>query len=210
MLQNLMGYPDAMIGLLLAARGAGMIIGFFLAGRMGRLDPRAGMIAGLALIGWSGWNMALFNLDVDPWAVAWNGILQGIGTGLMWVPLSMVAFATLPTRMLPEASSLFHLLRNFGSSFFISVSVFAVVRTAKVRYAELAEHVTPYAEGVRLPEVAGMWSFDTVPGLARFGAEVNRQAMMVGYANSFALYAALAFVTLPLLLFVRIKRTRIG
>ena len=210
MLQNLMGYPDSMIGVLLAARGAGMIIGFFIAGRMGRFDPRTGMIIGLALIGWSGWNMALFNLDVDPWSVAWNGILQGIGTGLMWVPLSVVAFATLPARMLPEASSLFHLLRNFGSSFFISVSVFAVVRTAKVRYAELAEHVTPYAEGARLPEVAGMWSFDTVPGLARFGAEVNRQAMMVGYANSFALYAALSFVTLPLLLFVRIRRTRVG
>ena len=210
MLQNLMGYPDSMIGVLLAARGAGMIIGFFVAGRMGRLDPRAGMIVGLAMIGMSGWNMALFNLDVDPWAVAWNGILQGIGTGLMWVPLSMVAFATLPTRMLPEASSLFHLLRNFGSSFFISVSVLAVVRTAKVRYAELAEHVTPYAEGVRLPEVGGTWSFDTVPGLARFGAEIDRQAMMVGYANSFALYAALSFVTLPLLLFVRIKRRGSG
>ena len=210
MLQNLMGYPDAMIGVLLAARGAGMIIGFFLAGRMGRLDPRIGMIIGLAMIGVSGWNMALFNLDIDPWSVAWNGILQGIGTGLMWVPLSMVAFATLPTRMLPEASSLFHLLRNFGSSFFISISVFAVVRTSKVRYAEFSEHVTPYAEGVRLPEVAGMWSFDTVPGLLRFGAEVNRQAMMVGYSNSFALYAALAFVTLPLLLLVRIRRTGIG
>lgn len=135
---------------------------------------------------------------------------QGVGTGLMWVPLSMVAFATLPTRMLPEASSLFHLLRNFGSSFFISISVFAVVRTSRVRYAELAEHVTPYAEGVRLPGVGGMWSFDTVPGLARFGAEIGRQAMMVGYSNSFALYAALSFVTLPLLLFVRIKRMRVG
>ena len=210
MLQNLMGYPDSMIGVLLAARGAGMIIGFFIAGRMGRFDPRTGMIIGLAMIGLSGWNMALFNLDVGPRAIAWNGILQGIGTGLMWVPLTVVAFATLPPRMLPEASSLFHLLRNFGSSFFISVSVFAVVRTAKIRYAELSEHVTPYSEGVRLPVLSGVWSFDTVPGLARFGAEVDRQAMMVGYSNSFALYAALSFVTLPLLLFVRIKRTRLG
>ena len=209
MLQNLMGYPDSMIGLLLAARGAGMIIGFFLAARTGRLDPRIGMIVGLVMIGVSGWNMALFNLDVDPWAVAWNGILQGIGSGLMWVPLSMVAFATLPAQMLPEASSLFHLLRNFGSSFFISVSVLAVVRTSKVRYAELTEYVTPYTERARLPEVGGLWSFDTVPGLAALGAEVNRQALMVGYANSFALYAALAFVAVPLMLFVRIKRGRL-
>ena len=209
MLQNLMGYPDSMIGLLLAARGAGMIIGFFIAARTGRLDPRIGMIAGLAMIGASGWDMALFNLDVGPWAVAWNGVLQGVGTGLMWVPLSMVAFATLPARMLPEASSLFHLLRNFGSSFFISISVLVVVRTSKIRYSELTEYITPYAERAQLPGVAGLWSFDTVPGLTALGAEVNRQAMMVGYSNSFALYTALAFVTLPLLLLVRIKRGRV-
>ena len=210
MLQNLMGYPDSMIGVLLAARGAGMIIGFFIASRSGRLDPRVGMMVGLAMIGGSGLDMAWFNLEVGAWAVAWNGVLQGIGTGLMWVPLSVVAFATLPARMLPEASSLFHLLRNFGSSFFISVSVLAVVRTSKVRYAELTEYITPYAERMRVPEVGGRWSFDTVPGLAQLGAEVDRQAAMVGYANSFALYAALSFVTLPLMLFVRIKRRGIG
>ena len=62
-----------------------------------------------------------------------------------------------------------------------------MVRTSKVRYAELTEYVTPYAERIRLPEVGGLWSFDTVPGLAAFGAEVNRRALMVGYANSFAL-----------------------
>ena len=186
-----------------------MIIGFFIAARTGRIGPRIGMIAGLVMIGVSGWNMAPFNLDVGPWPVAWNGIPQGIGSGLVRVPLSMVAFATLPAQMLPEASSLFHLLRNFGSSFFIPVSVLAVVRTSKVRYAELTEYVTPYAERIRLPEVGGLWSFDTVPGLAAFGAEVNRRALMVGYANSFALYAALAIVTVPLLPFVRIRRRRL-
>ena len=207
MLQNLMGYPDYMIGWLLAARGGGMWIGFLLAGRVGTLDPRIGMIIGLALVGYSGWNMALFNLDVGPWPVAWNSILQGIGTGLMWVPLSMVAFATLPTPMLPEASSFFHLMRNFGSSLFISISVLAVVRTTKVRQSELVEHVTPFTESLRLPEVSGLWSFDTVPGLAAFGAEVTRQAAMVGYANAFALYAGLAIVSMPLMLLVRIKRS---
>lgn len=208
MLQNLMGYPDGTIGILLAARGAGMIVGFFLAARMGGLDPRVGMLAGIAAIGLSGWNMALFNLDTGPWSVAWNGVLQGIGSGLMWVPLSVVAFATLSTPMLPEASALFHLLRNFGSSLFISVSVLAVVRTAKVRYSELTEYVTPYGEAARLPEVAGLWSFDTVPGLAALGAEIDRQALMSGYNNSFVLYAAAAFATMPLMLFVRIKGAR--
>lgn len=205
MLQNLMGYPDSMIGILLGARGAGMAVGFFMVGLMGRLDPRIGMIVGIVAIGVSGWNMALFNLDVDPLSVAVNGVIQGIGSGLMWVPLSIVAFATLPLRLLPDASSIFHLLRNFGSSIFISVSVMTLARTGRISYSELTENITPYPELATLPQVAGLWSFDTVPQLVAFGSEINRQAMMIGYTNAFVLYAMVAFSAIPLMLLVKIK-----
>ncbi len=176
MLQNLMGYPDSMIGILLAARGAGMVIGFFAVALIAKVDPRVGMIIGISAIGLSGWNMALFNLDVAPLTVALNGVLQGFGSAIMWVPLSIVAFATLPVRMLPDASSIFHLLRNFGSSIFISVSVLTVSRTGKISYSELSENISAFGESLRLPQVMGMWSFDTVHGLAALGSEVNRQA----------------------------------
>jgi DHA2 family multidrug resistance protein len=205
MLQNLMGYPDSMIGILLAARGAGMVVGFFVVALVGKLDPRIGMILGVTAIGISGWNMALFNLDVGPLNVALNGVLQGVGSAVMWVPLSIVAFATLEVRLLPDASSIFHLLRNFGSSIFISVSVLTVSRTGRISYSELAENITAFGEAPRLPQVMGMWSFDTVKGLAALGSEVNRQALMVGYTNSFALYALVAFAAIPLMLMVRIK-----
>lgn len=205
MLQNLMGYPDSMIGMLLGARGLGMGLGFLIVGYMGRVDPRVGMILGISAIGLSGWNMALFSLEVEPWTVALNGVLQGVGSGLMWVPLSIVAFATLPIGLLPDASSLFHLLRTFGSSIFISVSVLAVIRTGKISYSELSENITPYSEVATLPGVSGSWSFDTVPGLAVLGSEINRQATMIGYTNSFALYAVVAFSAVPLMLLVRIK-----
>ncbi len=206
MLQNLMGYPDSMIGMLLASRGAGMVLGFFTVAQFGKLDPRIGMIIGISAIGLSGWNMALFTLDVDPMTVAWNGILQGIGSAILWVPLSIVAFATLPVRLLPDASSIFHLLRNFGSSIFISVSVLTVSRTGKISYSEMSEHITEFAELLRFRQVMGQWSFDTVQGLAALGSEVNRQALMVGYTNSFALYALVSFAAIPLMLLVKIKQ----
>lgn len=206
MLQNLMGYPDSMIGILLASRGAGMVLGFFAVSRIGRWDPRIGMILGIGMIGLSGWNMAQFNLEVDALTVGLNGVLQGIGSAIMWVPLSIVAFATLPVRLLPDASSIFHLLRNFGSSIFISISVLAITRTGRISYAELAGNVTEFAERIRLPEVMGMWRFDTLPGLAALGSEVNRQALMVGYTNAFLLYALVSFSVIPLMLMVRIKQ----
>ena len=205
MLQNLMGYPDSMIGILLASRGAGMVLGFFAVAYIAKFDPRIGMIIGVAAIGISGWNMALFNLEVDPFTVALNGILQGIGSAIMWVPLSVVAFATLPIHLLPDASSIFHLLRNFGSSIFISVSVLAISRTGRISYSELAENITLFSDNAQFPKIMGLWSFDTVQGLAVLGSEVTRQGMMVGYSNSFALYGAVAFAAIPLMLLVKIK-----
>lgn len=206
MLQNLMGYPDSMIGILLAARGAGMVLGFFVVAQIAKFDPRIGMILGVAAIGLSGWNMALFSLEVDPWTVALSGILQGIGSAVMWVPLSIVAFATLPVRLFPDASSIFHLLRNFGSSIFISVSVLTVSRTGKISYSELSENISAFTDIARYPEVMGLWTFESIEGLAALGSEVNRQALMVGYANSFALYALAAFSAIPLMLMVKIKQ----
>lgn len=205
MLQNLMGYPDSMIGILLAARGCGMIFGFFAVARMGKLDPRIGMIIGMLAIGISGWNMAQFNLETAPLAVALNGVMQGVGSAVMWVPLSLVAFATLERRLLPDATSIFHLLRNFGTSLFVSISVLTVSRTGRISYAELGEHITPFADGLRYPNLMGSWSVESLPGLSALASEINRQALMVGYTNSFLLYALVSFAAIPLMLMVKIK-----
>ena len=205
MLQNLMGYPDSMIGVLLAARGFGMAIGFFIVAIIARLDPRIGIIFGFMAIGLSGWNMALFTVEVDPWTVGWNVILQGVGSAVLWVPLSIVAFATLPLKLLPDASSIFHLLRNFGSSIFISVSVITVSRTGNISYSELSENITIYTDVLLLPQVMGRWGVDTLEGLTALGSEVSRQALMVGYTNAFALYAMVSFLVIPLMLLVKIK-----
>jgi len=124
----------------------------------------------------------------------------------MWVPLTIIAFSTLPPRWLPEGASIFHLLRNFGSSLFISVSFMAVVRTAKISYSGLVEQLTPFNELLHFSFVTGAWTLDDTVGLAKLSSEADRQALMVGYENAFLLYTAVCFATLPLLLLVRMKR----
>lgn len=206
MLQNLKGYPDSLIGILLAMRGAGMVIGFFTAALMGRFDPRVGLLLGLSLVGWSGWMMSHFDLNVSPFAVGLAGVVQGMGTGIMWVPLSVVTFASLPTERLPEGSALFHLLRNYGSSIFISLSVMAVVHTGKVSYAELTENVSPFNEVMRYSSVMGLWNPESLPGLAALSREISRQADMIGYTNAFLMYTLVCFGAAPFLFFVKIRR----
>ena len=94
LLQTLKGYPDSLIGILLGMRGIGMVIGFFLASRLGGLDPRLTLGAGTVLTGVSGTMMATFEFNVPASEVAVAGVIQGIGSGLMWVPLTVITFTS--------------------------------------------------------------------------------------------------------------------
>ncbi|MDP6689552.1 MAG: DHA2 family efflux MFS transporter permease subunit [Alphaproteobacteria bacterium] len=206
MLQNLMGFPDSLIGTLLGTRGAGMVFGFLAAARMGRLDPRIGIVLGLVLIGLSGWQTAAFDFNISALEVGWIGIIQGFGCGLMWVPLSVVTFATLPDRLLPDASAIFHLLRNFGSSIFISLSVLTIVRTGSMAYAEICESINPSNTALAFDSLRGLWSVETTRGLGALAGEVGRQASLIGYTNAFLMYALACVAALPLMLFIKIKQ----
>lgn len=206
LLQGVMGYPDSVIGMLLAARGVGAVIGFFVANWIGRLDPRIGIAAGFLLLAASGWDMSNFNANVGFWRVAGNSVTQGIAIGVIWVPLSVATFATLDPRRLPEAMAVFHLLRNFGSSLFIAVSIVVVLRTSKLNYAGLTENVSPYNEALGYPWAMGSWDVASLSGLARIGGEIQRQALMIGYVNAFWLYMAASLAVVVPALLVRRRR----
>ena len=65
--------------------------------------------------------------------------------------------------------------------------------------------LTPFADGLRYPNLMGSWSVESLPGLSALASEINRQALMVGYTNSFLLYALVSFAAIPLMLMVKIK-----
>jgi MFS transporter, DHA2 family, multidrug resistance protein len=206
LLQQHAGYPDALIGEVLAARGIGATVGFFLAMFMGRLDPRIGLIAGFALQVVSGlWLMSIdLNVGID--ILAANSMLQGMAIGIIWVPLTIASFATLENRYWPEAMAVFHLLRNIGSSFFISLCVADIVRVTAQNYSRMSEMISPFNDRLALPWVMGGWSTDSLSGLARLSKEINRQAAMIGYLDAFAMYTGASALAMVLVLLVRRRR----
>lgn len=205
LLQQYAGYPDAMVGQVIGCRGLGMTVGFLMSGLTSRLDPRIGMSAGFLIQVASGIWMLSFDLNVTMEILVLNSLVQGFSVGLIWVPLSVVAFDTLAPAHRAEASSVFHLLRNIGSSFFISVSIAEVVRATGANYSRMTEMISPYNMMLNLPWVTGGWDFSTVPGLAKVAKEINRQAAMIGYLNAFAMYSAASAFGLLLVLMVRRK-----
>lgn len=210
MLQNLMGFPDSIIGTVVAARGAGAVIGFFMAMYIGKLDPRIGMAGGFAFQGVSGLMMAGFDFNTTFADVALVSGMQGIAVGVVWVPLTVATFATLSPRYLAESSSVYHLLRNLGSSIFISGSVTLAIVTSRMNYAGLTEHISLYNENLAYATITGGWNIDSVAGLAGISGEIDRQAAMIGYLNAHWAYTLTCFLVVPLVLLVRVKRTSDG
>ena len=206
LLQTLKGYPDSIIGLLLAARGGGTLLGFIIMFFGNKLDPRIWLIFGFGLQGLAGLAMAQFDINVTTADVAWTSAMQGLGVGFLWVPLTLVTFNTLNPRYLPEGMAMFHLLRNIGSSIHISLSVALVIHMSKVNYAGLAENISPYNETLRYSWALGHWNLDSVTGLATIGNEIQRQASMIGYINAFYMYAFTALAVLPLIFLVGKRR----
>ena len=203
MLQSLQGYPDSLVGWLLAMRGLGMVGGFYIAGRMGHIDPRISMAVGFVLIGISGLALAVVETNAVAEWIAWAGLLQGIGSGILWVPVTTAAFATLAPRLLPDGAAIFHLLRNVGQSIYIALSFIVVIRAGQINYAELMPNLSIYNERLSFPWVTGLWSINGLTSIKALSGELSRQAQLIAFNNAFLMYTWTCFAVVPLVLLWR-------
>lgn len=198
MLQQLRGYPEELIGILLAIRGLGMTIGFIILIWGSRLDPRIWLVLGFSLQVVSGLAMATFDINVTNFELAWTGFISGLGIGFLWVPLTVVTLGAIPISQMPLATSIFHLLRLFGSSVHISLSVALAIRTSKMSFAEIAERLVPGR-----PALANIDPAMTAQQALPMVREIGRQAELIGYINAFFFFGLTALLAIPLILLIR-------
>jgi MFS transporter, DHA2 family, multidrug resistance protein len=208
LLQQHAGYPESAIGEIIGWRGLGSAVGFLIAMPMGRLDPRVSLSIGALLQMATGLWLMSFDLNVGMTALLLCNTLQGMSIGISWVPLTVITFWTLSPQFRAEAMSMFHLLRNFGSSLFISVAVAEIVRSQSANYARLVEHISPFNRVLELPWAMGAWNVDTTAGLAQLSNEIARQSIMIGYTNAWLLYTLAAAAWLPLCMLARLPRSK--
>src|SRR5690606_12895363 len=126
----LMGYPVLEVGTLMAPRGIGTMIGMMIVGRLSqRVDPRILILTGLMATAASLYEMSLFDTYVPPRMLIMTGMVQGFGLGFIFVPLSTIAYATLPSSLRAEAAGVFSLVRNLGSSIGLSLVIAVLSRS---------------------------------------------------------------------------------
>ncbi|MBI3707474.1 MAG: DHA2 family efflux MFS transporter permease subunit [Proteobacteria bacterium] len=206
-LQTIMGYPALTAGAMLVPRGLANLSAMLIVARLsGHVSPRLMLLFGLAVMSAALWQMSNYSPEMDTGPVIMAGITQGLGQGFVFVPLSTMAFAMLPSSLRTEAAGLYSLVRNIGGSIGISASVTLLAEGTQINHAMLVEHVTPFNAALQSLDIGAAWNLGTQAGLAELEAEVSRQAAMMAYLGDFRLIMLVALVAVPLVFLLRRPR----
>ncbi|QEW24095.1 Multidrug resistance protein B (plasmid) [Paracoccaceae bacterium] len=203
--QGLMDYPVIAAGELFIPRGLAAGVSMVVTGSLlqPRVDARLLALVGLMLTAASNFMMGHLTLQADFRALAMPGVLAGLGMGLVFVPLSTLAFDRIGPERQNDASGIYGLTRQLGSSIGIAVVAAQVVRQTAIQYHLLGQHVTPYSQAAAAYlKPLGLSPTDP-QGTAVLGQLVNSQASLAGYDHVFTLLGWLALLLVPLLTFAR-------
>jgi MFS transporter, DHA2 family, multidrug resistance protein len=203
-MQNVIGYPILTAGILLAARGVGTLIAMIIVGRLLTvIDARYLVLCGLALAAFTLHLMVGFTDQTSSRSIVIASIIQGFGLGLVFVPLSTVAFTTLPDRLRTEGTAILTLVRNIGSSIGISMVIAQLTNTTIRMHAHLAEFITPFSDALQRQNALNT---TTDAGRAMTEHLILQQASIIAYANDFTLLMYLTLATVPLVFFIGSSR----
>ena len=208
-LQILGNYPVETAGLVMAPRGFGTIAAMLIAGRLSnRLDPRLLMAFGIIMLGWSLYRMTGWTPAVSEMTIVVNTIIQGAGLGFVFIPLQVIAFATLAPALRAEGTALLSLVRNVGSAIGISVTGALVTRNGQIEHSFLTGYITPLNRAL---QAAGPALSSVSPhGAQALNALLNRQAEIIAYNNDWKLMMLMAAPMLLLLLLMRRPRQAVA
>ncbi|WP_328799349.1 DHA2 family efflux MFS transporter permease subunit [Sediminihaliea albiluteola] len=196
-LQQWKGYPAVTTGLVLMPRGIGTMVSMLAVSHILKVvDARVVILSGMALVSISLQQMSGFTMDVGQRELIVTGVIQGLGLGLVMVPVSILAYVTLAPSLRDEATALFSLSRNLGSSIGVSIVMAVLSRSLWINQQDLSSRIqlspdllAKVQNGNELLAMSG--------GLIQ---EVNRQAAEIAFVNNFHLLMLINLAAMPLVL----------
>ena len=202
-LQNVIGYPIITAGLLLASRGCGTFVAMMLVGRMMRfIEARTLIICGLSMTAFSLFYMTAWTDQTGVTEIVTISILQGFGFGLVFVPLSTVAFLTLPNHLRTDGTSMLTLMRNVASSIGISIVIAQLTEGSRRTYAVISQHITPFNHAIQMPDVRGIIDLTTDRGRALADLIVSLQAQIIAFSHDYQMVMVFTLCAIPLAIMI--------
>ncbi len=208
--QDYLHFTATQSGLLLMPGAFASAVAMIAMGKIsGRFDARALIAAGALVTVSTAVLLAAINPDTGTESLFFPLILRGLGSVMMFIPLSLATLGGLPKRDISAGSGFYSLMRQMGSSIGIALITTMLAHREAVHRAVLVERITAYSPetAARMQLFTGAFaqrSADPVmikqQSFAALDAIVNGQALLLSFADVFR-YVAIAFVaTLPLLL----------
>ena len=148
--------------------------------------------------------MTTWTPDIDETRLILTITVQGFGLGFLFIPLQMVAFATLPVMLRTDGAGLFSLARNIGAAIGVSVTSSMLARNTQVLHSEIGGSVNPFNRALQDGGVVQQYLDPTTRhGAVTLDHMVNHQAQIIAYVND---YKMMIFTTLPALLLLFLMR----
>ena len=185
-LQSLAGRSVTQTGFLMVPRGFGVMFAMMFAGRLTmKMDPRLLMTAGAALLCWSMWEMTSWTPGIGVGAISWVTFVQGVGMGLVFVPMNMVAFATLSPQLRTDGAGLSNLMRNIGSAFGVSITTTVLASSIQTIHSQLAGNASVFNRALGVNGPSMMMNPQIPFGLENLNSLIEYRATVQAYANDF-------------------------
>ncbi len=208
--QDYLHFTATQSGLLLMPGAFASAVAMIVVGKIsGRFDPRTLIAIGALLTVSTAVLLARINPDTGTESLFFPLLLRGLGSVMMFIPLSLATIGNLPKRDISAGSGFYSLMRQMGSSIGIAIITTVLAHREAVHRSVLVERITAYSPETasRLHVLTGALAQrtgDTVTAkhqaLGVLDSIVNGQALLLSFADVFR-YVAVAFVaTLPLLL----------
>jgi len=202
-LQNVIGYPIITAGVLLASRGCGTFVAMMLVGRLMRyIEARTLIVIGLLLTAYSLFQMTGWTDQTGVPEIITISLIQGFGFGLVFVPLSTVAFLTLSSHLRTDGTSMLTLMRNVASSIGISIVIAQLTEGSRRVRSILVEHVNPFNHAMQMPDVSGMINMNSDTGRAMADAMVGMQAQIIAFSQDYQMVMIFILCTIPLAIMI--------
>jgi MFS transporter, DHA2 family, multidrug resistance protein len=207
--QQISGYTPMLAGLVLSIQSLGTLISITLAGRLfNKIDPRLMVTAGCLAAGIGSWYMAHFYAEIDFWSIAGPGILRGVGSGFIFIPLTTLSLGSVSKENMGTASGLFNMVRTIGGSIGIAILVAMLTSGAQIHQSYLAGRIDPF----RLNTWGQAYPAGVIDNFTRHGSslmlgllytELQRQATVMAFVDDFRIIAYIFFILTPVALFMQ-------
>ena len=211
--QALLGYTATDAGMVLSPGGFALMLLMPVIGRLvSKVDGRYLIAFGLSVSALALFGLTRIDLEADFWTIADLRIVQALGIGFLFIPISTIAYVGLPPEKNNNASALINLARNLGGSIGIAALITVLAQRAQYHQNMLVEHIGPYATRyrdmaaslqARMAHHGGSPAGALHKAQAIIGNMVQQQAQLLSYLDDFLILAVIFAVLVPLVFLIK-------